>query len=206
MTQAQGILYTISAPSGAGKTSLVEALVNRCPDILVSISHTTRPLRDGERDGVNYHFVSPDEFQTLLGEGGFLEHAQVFDNWYGTSQRWVADTLAAGVDVILEIDWQGAQQARKLLPDTESIFILPPSLQTLSTRLTARGQDDSATIETRMAQASTEMSHYGEADFLVINDAFDSALEDLMAIIRAARLRRDGQCQRLETLISELLS
>lgn len=156
----RGTLFTVSAPSGAGKTSLVRALIDRSDHLRVSVSHTTRAKRPGEEDGVNYHFVSHDTFQDMLKEDAFLEHAQVFANYYGTSRRWVEETLAAGDDVILEIDWQGAQQVRQLMPETVSIFILPPSRDTLRSRLTNRGQDDAATIERRLAEAAREMSHY----------------------------------------------
>jgi guanylate kinase len=206
MPLPQGTLYTLSAPSGAGKTSLVTALLALDPGIRVSISHTTRPIRSGERDGVNYHFVDEQQFQVMLASSGFLEHARVFHNWYGTSQQWVEQTLHAGTDVILEIDWQGAQQVRRLMPDTVSIFILPPSRQTLETRLTERGQDDDAIIETRMALAQSEMSHYAEADYLLINDDFDKALGDLAAIFRAQRLQLPVQAQRHGELIADLLS
>lgn len=201
-----GTLYTLSAPSGAGKTSLVEALLQRDPGICVSISHTTRSIRKGEQDGVNYHFIDQARFQQILAEAGFLEHAQVFDNWYGTSQQWVEQSLDQGIDVILEIDWQGAQQVRKLMPETVSIFILPPSRHTLETRLNNRGQDDEATIAGRMAQAQSEMSHFAEADYLVINDDFDTALGQLAAIFSAQRLRLQHQAKRYKSLISDLLS
>lgn len=206
MSRPQGTLYTLSAPSGAGKTSLVSALLERDPGIRVSVSHTTRSMREGEQDGVNYHFVDQQQFQQILGEGGFLEHAQVFDNWYGTSQQWVEHALDSGIDVILEIDWQGAQQVRKLIANTISIFILPPSRRTLEHRLTGRGQDDDTVIATRMAQAQSEMSHYAEADYLVINDDFDIALADLAAIFRGHRLRLDYQGAHHRVLITDLLS
>jgi guanylate kinase len=202
----KGTLFTLSAPSGAGKTSLVNALLERDALIRVSVSHTTRPMRSGESDGVNYHFTGQDEFQAILAAGGFLEHARVFDNWYGTSQQWVEETLQSGTDVILEIDWQGAQQVRKLMPDTVAIFILPPSRQTLETRLKGRGQDEQSVIDARMAQAQSEMSHYAEADYLVINDDFAEALDGLAAIFRAHRLRLDCQAQRFQALIGDLLA
>jgi guanylate kinase len=206
MTQAHGTLFTISAPSGAGKTSLVQALLARSQDLQVSVSHTTRPMRDGEQHGVNYHFIAAQDFQTILQRGGFLEHAQVFDNWYGTSRQWVDDTLANGSDVILEIDWQGASQIRQLVPGTVAIFILPPSRDALLTRLTGRGQDAHDIIERRMHQATDEMSHYANADYLVINDDFDEALQQLATIIDAQRLGLAKQCQRHDKLIEELLS
>ncbi len=203
---SRATLYTISAPSGAGKTSLVAALLQRDPLVSVSVSHTTRPKRSGEQDGINYHFVNHDQFQDLLAAGGFLEHAEVFGNWYGTSQHWVEQTLQSGTDVILEIDWQGAQQVRKLVPGTVAIFILPPSRQTLATRLRGRGQDDESIIAARMAQAQSEMSHYAEADYLVINDEFATALDELAAIFRAQRLKLERQSQRFSNLIRELLA
>ena len=146
----KGTLYTVSAPSGAGKTSLVKALVERCPQLRVSVSHTTRPMRPGETDGLNYHFVDEQAFLAMLEQAEFLEHARVFGNLYGTSDVWVNEQLDAGIDVILEIDWQGAQQVKRVRPDTVAVFILPPSRETLLERLNARGQDDSATIQGRM--------------------------------------------------------
>ncbi|POP54569.1 guanylate kinase [Zhongshania marina] len=203
---SQGTLYTISAPSGAGKTSLVAELLKRTPRLGVSVSHTTRPMRPGEVDGVNYHFVSHAEFEKMLESSAFLEHAQVFDNFYGTSQQWVESQLAAGEDVILEIDWQGAQQVRRLMPDTVAIFIMPPSKEALNERLTGRGQDDSAVIQRRMDAAVAEMSHYIESDFVVINDDFNTALADLEAIVRSHRLSLANQQLRHQALLSALLS
>ena len=201
-----GTLYTVSAPSGAGKTSLVNALLARSRDLQVSISHTTRPVRSGEQDGVNYHFVSEETFLAMLERGEFLEHARVFGNLYGTSQIWVEQQLAAGIDVILEIDWQGAHQVRRLLPDTRSIFILPPSRHALEQRLNSRGQDDAAIIAARMAKAVEEMSHYVEGDFLVINNEFDEALHELEAIITCHRLRTCRQRAAQSALLQDLLS
>jgi guanylate kinase len=201
-----GTLYTVSAPSGAGKTSLVGALIAQCPALLVSVSHTTRSMRPGESDGVNYHFVTQDDFHGMLGRTDFLEHAQVFGNLYGTSKIWVEQQLTAGVDVILEIDWQGAQQVRKQLPDTRAIFILPPSRETLEQRLNSRGQDDDSIIEARMAEAVEEMSHYVESDFLVVNNDFEQALAELQAIIISQRLQTSHQQQRLADLLADLLS
>lgn len=202
----QGILYTISAPSGAGKTSLVRALLESLDNIRVSVSHTTRRQRPGETEGVDYHFVSMAQFKAMLDEAAFLEHARVFDNFYGTSQAWVNEQLAAGTDVILEIDWQGAAQVRRILPNTRSIFILPPSQATLLERLQGRGQDDEATIRRRMIAAVDEMSHFPEAEYIVINDDFDAALADLTAIVRCQRLRLDSQQRRHEALLANLLS
>ena len=201
---ATGILFIISAPSGAGKTSLVSELLVRMDNIKASISHTTRDRRPGEEDGVNYHFVSKEAFVSMLKQNAFLEHAEVFGNYYGTSQQWVEETLAAGEDVLLEIDWQGAAQVRQLFDDSTSIFILPPSKQALRQRLDSRGQDDSAVIEKRIAAATEEMSHYIEADYVVINDDFEVALNQLMAIVSAqhCRLPLAGQ----EKLLADLLS
>lgn len=201
-----GTLFTVSAPSGAGKTSLVKALVDSDSQVTVSVSHTTRPMRPGERDGVNYHFVSRDEFLDMLARDAFLEHAQVYgDNYYGTSRAWVEETLAAGRDVVLEIDWQGATQVRRLMPETVGIFILPPSQQALRERLTGRGQDEQSVIDKRMAQAIDEMSHYVEADYLVINDNFDRALAELRAVVVAQRQRLQRQQQRHGALLQALL-
>lgn len=201
-----GTLYTVSAPSGAGKTSLVNALIQRNPSLRVSVSHTTRPMRPGETDGVNYHFVTEESFGLMLEQSEFLEHAQVFGNLYGTSQSWVEQQLANGIDVILEIDWQGAQQVKRLMPRTQAIFILPPSRETLLQRLTNRGQDDIATIEARMAEAIEEMSHYVEGDYLVVNNDFDQALEELQAIITSGHLRTARQQLVLAKLLKDLLS
>jgi guanylate kinase len=201
-----GTLYTVSAPSGAGKTSLVAALVERCSGIRVSVSHTTRPIRPGERDGVNYHFVDEATFTGMLERREFLEHARVFGNLYGTSRLWVEQELAGGTDVILEIDWQGARQVKALLPETCAIFIMPPSRETLQQRLQSRGQDDDAVIAGRMAEAVEEMSHYEDGDYLVINDEFAVALDQLEAIIVSQRLRTQRQKQALTPLLTDLLA
>ena len=201
-----GTLYTVSAPSGAGKTSLVNALIQRCSGLRVSVSHTTRPMRPGEEDGVNYHFIDGEIFRDMLAQGQFLEHAQVFGNLYGTSRTWVEQQLDAGTAVILEIDWQGAQQVKLLLPKTQAIFILPPSRATLEQRLTARGQDDSAIIAARMAEAVEEMSHYVQGDYLVVNQDFDEALAQLQSIVTCQRLRTSRQKVELEQLLRDLLN
>ena len=208
---ARGILFLVSAPSGGGKTSLVNALLesqdtsagNR---LCVSVSHTTRPKRPKEENGRNYHFVSVEEFRSMCDAGAFLEHAEVFGNFYGTSRAWVDERLASGWDVILEIDWQGAAQIKALMSEAVSLFILPPSLQVLRERLTGRGQDDPAVIEKRMNAAVNEMSHYDQADYLVINEIFDTALEDLRAIIRSARLGLRHQQQVRQALLDSLVS
>lgn len=201
-----GTLFTVSAPSGAGKTSLVNALIQRNTALRVSVSHTTRAMRPGEENGVNYHFVQEQIFRAMLERAEFLEHAQVFGNLYGTSQVWVTQQLEEGIDVILEIDWQGAQQVKRLLPETRSIFILPPSRATLEQRLTARGQDGGDIIAARMAKAVEEMSHYVEGDYLVVNQDFDTALEQLQSIIGCQRLRTSRQQVELAQLLQDLLS
>jgi guanylate kinase len=206
MSATTGTLYIVSAPSGAGKTSLVKALVDAQPQVRVSVSHTTRAMRPGEVDGVNYHFVSREEFLARLERNEFLEHAEVFGNLYGTSQRWLEQTLAEGYDLILEIDWQGAQQVRRLMPQAKSIFILPPTQEALRQRLNNRGQDSDEIIEKRMREAVSEMSHYVEYDYLVINDDFAHALIDLQSIFRANQLKQQAQQQRHARLLSELLA
>lgn len=200
-----GQLYVVSAPSGAGKTSLVKALVEANADLAVSVSHTTRAKRPGEVDGINYHFVSVAEFNDLKEQGGFFEWAQVFDNFYGTSKQGVITQLNQGMDVILEIDWQGAAQVKQHMPDAVTIFILPPSTAALRERLTGRGQDDSSVIERRMQSARDEISHYGEADYVVLNDRFETALIDLQAIIKSQRLSQRHQSMRLTSVINDLL-
>jgi len=201
-----GKLYIISAPSGAGKTSLVRQLIADVEQLTVSISHTTRPMRPGEIQGQDYYFVSVAEFQAMLEQQAFLEHAQVFDNFYGTAQRTVQKNLDQGLDVILEIDWQGAQQIKKLRPDSLSIFILPPSTAILQQRLRNRGQDDEQTIARRMRDAVTEISHYDEFDYLVVNDVFTQALAELKNIILANRLTRQRQQHLLKPLLAALLA
>jgi guanylate kinase len=201
-----GKLYIISAPSGAGKTSLVRQLMAEVTDLVVSISHTTRRIRPGEKQGVDYYFVSPAEFQVLLKSHALLEHASVFDNYYGTAKKTVEKNLNAGLDVILEIDWQGAQQIKRIRPDSLSIFILPPSTEVLEQRLQVRGQDDDHVIARRMRDAVTEMSHHNEFDYILVNDAFERALTELKSIIIANRLTKDRQQQHLKNLITALLS
>ena len=204
--QSPGTLFTVSAPSGAGKTSLVEAMAQIDGKVCVSISHTTRTMRPGEQDGVNYHFVTAAAFQEMLTRGAFLEHARVYDHCYGTSQSWVEEQLRSGVHVILEIDWQGAQQIKRQCPDSIAIFILPPSRPALEQRLTRRGQDDAAVIAQRMSQAVDEISHYPEADFIVVNDDFEQALIELQCIADSQGLRTESQIVRHQGLLTELLS
>lgn len=201
-----GTLFIISAPSGAGKTSLVRALKAQTSGITVSVSHTTRAQRPGEQHARDYYFVSRDLFLQMVSNGDFLEHAQVFDNLYGTAKNTIDNFLRDGLDVILEIDWQGARQIRELMPFSKSIFILPPSLEELENRLSGRGQDGPDVIARRMADAISEISHHAEYDYLVVNDSFDIALNDLTSIIEAARLRVGAQVARYEHLISGLLS
>jgi guanylate kinase len=201
-----GTLYILSAPSGAGKSSLLRALLETMGgSVAVSVSHTTRKPRPGEVNGKDYHFVDVATFQAMVGEGVFLEHAQVFDNFYGTSRPAVEQQLAAGQDVILEIDWQGARLVRELMPESTGIFILPPDREVLRERLQGRGQDDAAVIERRMRDAISEMSHYDEYEFLVINDVFERALEDLVAILCSQRLRLAQQSQVQAGLLRALL-
>lgn len=205
MTVAGGCLYIISAPSGAGKTSLVHATVTKLPDVVVSVSHTTRRMREGEVDGANYHFVDQPQFQQMIDNGDFLEHASVFGNSYGTSRQHIQEQLLAGRDVILEIDWQGARQIRQLMADCKSIYILPPSTGALRERLQSREQDSDEVIESRMREAVSEMSHYAEFDYIVINDDFDQACEELAAIFVCNRMRLDYQQQTHADLLASLL-
>lgn len=202
----QGVLYVVSAPSGAGKTSLVKALVKSTVGFATSISYTTRAKRAGEQEGLDYYFRSAEEFASMLDNSAFLEHANVFGNYYGTSKSQITSYLAQGLDVILEIDWQGAVQVRKQVPNCISIFVLPPSRQCLQERLENRGQDDATIIAKRMSQAVDEMSHYAEFDYLVVNDEFDVALSQLQTIVNSQRLILPRQAQQLQHLIEELLS
>lgn len=200
----QGTLWIISAPSGGGKTSLINALLRVDSQLTLSISHTTRAPRVGEQDGKHYFFIDEPTFSKQAEAHSFLEYAKVFGHWYGTSKEWVEGQLSAGKDVILEIDWQGARRVREQLP-SQSVFILPPSREVLEKRLKSRKQDNETTIESRMAKASAEISHYGEYDYLVINDDFDVALSDLKALFQANRLRRDRQAKRYEDCLQALL-
>ena len=201
-----GTLFIVSAASGTGKTSLVRELVAADPNLAVSVSHSTRAARPGEVDGVNYHFVSAEAFEAMVDEGAFLESAEVFGNSYGTSGQWVQEQLRQDRDVVLEIDWQGAAQVRRLMPEAVSVYILPPSREALESRLRGRGQDTPAVIAYRLAEAIADMSHYVEFDYLVVNDDFKTALADLQAVVLAARLSYRSQSVRQETLIEKLLS
>lgn len=200
-----GSLFIVSAPSGAGKTSLIKALLESLSGITVSVSHTTRAPRPGEENGVHYHFVDTDIFLQLQAQGQFLEHAKVFDNYYGTSKTTVQSTLDQGLDVILEIDWQGARQVRQYFPHCRSIFILPPSRQVLLDRLTRRGQDEQGVIARRMQDAVNEISHYNEFDLIVVNDQFELALNQLQAIVTASRLTLQRQEILNQALLLDLL-
>lgn len=201
-----GTLFVISAASGTGKTSLVKALLESTDRLVVSVSHTTRAPRPGELEGVHYHFTTVDSFMARVGEGGFLEHAEVFGNFYGTARSTVEDALAADNDVILEIDWQGAQQVRRQFPEALTVFIVPPSRDALRQRLQSRGQDSEEVINRRLAGALEDISHYVEFDYLVINDDFDTALDDLRAIVRASRHRQLQQAERHLDRLQSLLS
>ncbi|MEE4175467.1 MAG: guanylate kinase [Xanthomonadales bacterium] len=201
----RGQLFIVAAPSGAGKTSLVNALVADDPRLVISVSYTTREPRPGETDGVHYHFVTAGAFERRREAGEFLEDAEVFGHWYGTHRQTTEAILDAGQDVILEIDWQGARQVKESFPDCRSIFILPPSVEALRERLGARAQDSEAVIERRMAQARDELSHCEEFDFVVINDDFGEALDELKALIRHLRGEGDFSPVNCESLLAELL-
>jgi len=200
-----GSLYIISAPSGCGKTSLVNAMLQSATNMAISISYTTREARPGEQDGVNYHFIDKQTFEKMISNKEFLEHAEVFGQFYGTSRAKVVEQLSQGVDVVLEIDWQGARQIRESFENTVSIFILPPSQNTLLQRLHSRRQDNDEIIQQRMALAHEELSHYNEYDYLIFNDNFDYALSDLNAIVHARKLRTPSQQLRYQNLIDDLL-
>ena len=199
-----GNLFIVSAPSGAGKTSLVKALLNTNKDIDLSISYTSRPARPGEVNGKDYHFVSRETFLAMANHGDFLESAEVYGNLYGTSQSWIATETANGRDILLEIDWQGAAQVRKKFPDCIGIFILPPSLQALEDRLKGRAQDSAEVIARRIASAQEDVAHVTEFDYVIINDKLDEALQQLNAVVVAAGLRRDRQLARQQNLINQL--
>ena len=203
---SKATLFIVTAPSGAGKTSLVKALVDSAESLRVSVSHTTRAPREGEVDGVNYHFVDKAAFAAMRESDEFFESAEVYGNFYGTSKTWVNEQLALGIDVILEIDWQGARQVKSLVESAVSIFVLPPSTEALRERLTGRGQDDASVIERRMQSARDEIIHYTEADFVVLNDAFNEALSDLESIIYSQQPAQTPQSERLASVIADLLA
>jgi guanylate kinase len=201
----RGTLYIVAAPSGAGKSSIVNACLARDPDICLSISFTSRQPRPGERHAEHYHFIGADEFERMVAAGDFFEHALVHGDWKGTARQSVEPQLASGKDVLLEIDWQGARQVRAKVPDAVSVFILPPSRQALEQRMRSRGQDSEAVIAQRLDAAREEMSHYGEFDYLIVNEHFDTAVDEMCAIFTASRMRRDRQVARHARLISALL-
>jgi guanylate kinase len=205
VTIATGTLFVVAAPSGGGKTSLTRALLEKDPGIRLSVSYTTRPPRPGEQEGVDYHFVSTEHFMALRDAGEFLEHAHVHGNWYATSASWLNKEIEAGQDVLLEIDWQGAAQVRRLIPSSVHIFILPPSLALLEERLHRRGQDDKPTIARRLEAARDEIRHCAEFNYVIINQDFATAVDDLGAIVRASRLRAAQQCVRHGGLIAQLI-
>jgi len=204
MTQTAGCLFIISAPSGAGKTSLVRTLLQSDLNISLSISHTTRPPRTGEINGCDYHFVAVETFKQLLLKGEFIESAEVYGNFYGTSQQWINQAIASGQDILLEIDCQGARQIQQIFPQAVSIFILPPSADTLATRLKSRAQDNPDVIQKRLAAAREEISHIAEFDYIIINNQLDEALDDLICVIKAERLKKERQIAKHRKLINEL--
>ena len=201
----RGTLYIVAAPSGAGKSSIVNAVLARDPNISLSISFTSRPARPGERHAEHYHFVSASEFEAMVENGDFFEHARVHGDWKGTARQSVEPQLAAGKDVLLEIDWQGAQQGRAKVPGAVSVFILPPSRQALEDRMRKRGQDSEAVIAQRMAAAREEMSHFAEFDYVIVNEVFDTAVAEMCSIFTTSRLRKDAQVARHARLITSLL-
>lgn len=202
----RGTLYIVAAPSGAGKSSIVNAVLARDPNISLSISFTSRQPRPGERHAEHYHFVSAEEFEGMVEAGDFFEHARVHGDWKGTARQSVEPQLASGRDVLLEIDWQGARQVRNKVPGAVSVFILPPSRQALESRMRTRGQDSEEVIRQRLAAAREEMSHYGEFDYVIVNEHFDTAVDEMCAIFVASRLRRDPQVARHSRLITALLA
>ena len=204
MQPVRARMFIVSAPSGAGKTSLVRRAVAELADLAVSVSHTTRPMRPGETDGVDYHFVDRDAFEAMIDDDRFLEYAEVFGNFYGTSVDAVSACLDRGQDVILEIDWQGAEQVRRKLEDVVSVFVLPPSRAVLLERLRARGSDSEEVIARRTAEAVVEMQQYHRADYLIVNDDFDRALAELSAVILAHRVTKSAQALRHAGLITSL--
>ena len=202
----RGTLFIVAAPSGAGKSSIVNAVLARDPNICLSISFTSRAPRPGERHAEHYHFVSEAEFQAMIDAGDFFEHARVHGDWKGSARQSVEPQLAAGKDVLLEIDWQGARQVRAKVPDAVSVFILPPSREALEQRMRSRGQDSEAVIAQRLAAARDEMSHYGEFDYVIVNETFPIAVDDMCSIFTASRVRRDQQVARHSRLITQLLA
>lgn len=204
MTKLTGCLFIISAPSGAGKTSLVKALLQITPDLSLSISHTSRAPRANEVNGHDYHFISKDDFKQMRANGEFLESAEVYGNFYGTSQKWINETIGSGRDILLEIDCQGAQQVHRLFPQAISIFILPPSLETLAARLRTRGQDNAEIIQRRLSAIQEEVSHVSEFNYVIINNELEEALQDLAGIVRTEHLKVARQLVKHQALITQL--
>ncbi len=202
----RGTLFIVAAPSGAGKSSIVNACLSRDSKIALSISFTSRAPRPGERHAEHYHFISADEFKAMIRAGDFFEYAEVHGDWKGTARQSVQPQLDAGKDVLLEIDWQGAQQVKAQVPDAVSVFILPPSREALEERMRKRGQDSEDTIARRLANARGEMSHHGEFDYIIVNEVFDTAVDEMCAIFTASRLRRERQVERHGALIAALLA
>ncbi|MCZ6870450.1 MAG: guanylate kinase [Gammaproteobacteria bacterium] len=205
-SQRHGTLFVVSAPSGTGKTSIVRAALDRDAALTVSVSYTTRPQRGAEQNGRDYQFIDVPTFEHMLEQGEFLEHAEVFGHYYGTSGSWVRGQLDAGLDVVLEIDWHGAQQVRHALPESVAVFVLPPSRKALKERLKARGEDDRQVIEERLKSAISEMAHYVEYDYLIVNEDFDQAVERFLAVVVAQRQHIGSQQMLLAPLLRELLS
>ena len=201
---SKGNIFVVTAPSGAGKTTLVAALLAADKNVNLSVSYTTRAPREGEENGKDYHFVSRDVFEAMIARGEFLESAEVYGNYYGTSQVWIQEAVAAGKDILLEIDWQGAQQVRRLFPEAIGVFILPPSVETLANRLKGRGKDSDEVIARRMQVAKEEMSHVDEFTYVIVNEMIDEAVRDIVSIVRCERLRLEKQSTRHAALISEL--
>ena len=204
MNKSPGCLFIISAPSGTGKTSLVKALLQSNLNLNLSVSHTTRPPRPGEVNGREYHFISIEDFKRMLFSNEFLESAEVYGNYYGTSRHWVDEAIASGNDILLEIDCQGAKQIKNIFPESIGIFILPPSIEALAMRLKARAQDDSEIIQKRLAAVREEVSHIVEFDYIIINNQFDEALNDLICVVRGEHLKKQRQLSKHRTLISQL--
>jgi len=201
-----GILFIVSAPSGAGKTSMLKSVIPADDNLVLSVSHTTRAMREGEVDGVDYHFDTNDSFEALIEKGAFLERAHVFGNYYGTSEHGVRAQLESGHDVVLEIDWQGAQQVRNCFTDSVSIFVLPPSIAALRERLSARGQDSEDIVDGRMEQAKQEIEHHIQYDYIIVNDDFELAVSELKSIITACRLRKERTIEKYQSSIKDMLA
>lgn len=204
MSQTNGTIFIVVAPSGAGKTSLVSALLQAEPGVELSVSYTTRAPRTGEENGRHYHFTDRATFENMIEAGDFLEYAEVYGNYYGTSKRWLRERLAAGRDILLEIDWQGARQVREVFPDAVSVFILPPSIEVLEARLRGRATDSEEVIARRLSEARAEIDQVAEYDYLIVNDDFEQARLDLISVIRSQRLRGERQCRHHQAAIAAM--